>query len=60
LPAELRAVCLLRNVMELSTKETAARLGISTGAVRLRLFRAHRQLRKMLFQRTHGRAKRAR
>jgi RNA polymerase sigma-70 factor (ECF subfamily) len=60
LPVELQAVCLLRNVMELSTKETAARLGISTGAVRLRLFRAHRQLRKMLVRQTHKLAKHAR
>lgn len=48
LPAELRSVCLLRNMMELSTKEAAARLGISALAVRLRLFRAHGQLRKNL------------
>jgi RNA polymerase sigma-70 factor, ECF subfamily len=48
LPADLRTVCLLRNMMELSTKEAAARLGISTLAVRLRLFRAHGQLRKSL------------
>jgi RNA polymerase sigma-70 factor, ECF subfamily len=48
LPPELRRVCLLRNVMEFSTKEVAARLGISTTAVRLRLFRAHGRLRKSL------------
>ena len=48
LPAELRSVCLLRHMMELSTKEVAARLGISTIAVRLRLFRAHGQLRQIL------------
>jgi RNA polymerase sigma-70 factor (ECF subfamily) len=46
LPVALRQVCLLRNVMEFSTKEAADRLGISTTAVRLRLFRAHSQLRK--------------
>src|SRR3974377_1607063 len=36
LPPELRNVCLLRNMMELSTKEVAARLGIPplTGRVR--------------------------
>jgi RNA polymerase sigma factor (sigma-70 family) len=56
LPADLRMVCLFRNVRELSTKETAARLGISTIAVRLRLFRAHRQLRKMLGRRMHRRS----
>ena len=48
---ELRNVCLLRNVMELSTKEVAARLGISAIAVRVRLFRAHGQLRKILDRR---------
>jgi len=48
LPPDLRRVCLLRNVMEFSTKEVAAQLGISTTAVRLRLFRAHGRLRKSL------------
>ena len=48
---ELRNVCLLRNMMELSTKEVAARLGISVIAVRVRLFRAHGQLRKILDRR---------
>jgi RNA polymerase sigma-70 factor, ECF subfamily len=48
LPTELRNVCLMRNMMELSTKEVALRLGISSLAVRLRLFRAHGQLRKIL------------
>jgi RNA polymerase sigma factor (sigma-70 family) len=48
LPRRLRNVCLLRNMMDLSTKEVAAQLGISTNAVRLRLFRAHGQLRKNL------------
>ena len=52
LPAELRNVCLLRNMMELSTKEVAERLGISTNAVRLRLFRAHGQLRTILRKRS--------
>lgn len=48
LPAELQKVCLLRNMMELSTKEVAARLGIPPITVRVRLFRAHGQLRKIL------------
>jgi RNA polymerase sigma-70 factor, ECF subfamily len=48
LPVQLRSVCLLRNLREFSTKEVAAKLGISTNAVRLRLFRAHAQLRKNL------------
>jgi RNA polymerase sigma-70 factor, ECF subfamily len=52
LPAELRNVCLLRNMMELSTKEVAERLGISSTAVRMRLFRAHGQLRSILRKRS--------
>ena len=48
LPVELRRVCLLRSVMQFSTSEVAAKLGISTTAVRLRLFRAHGHLRKSL------------
>jgi RNA polymerase sigma-70 factor (ECF subfamily) len=59
LPAELRVVCLFRNVRELSTKETAARLGISSIAVRLRLYRAHGQLRKMLSRRMEGHSRQA-
>lgn len=46
LPADLRQVCLLRDVLQYSTQEVAERLGISTLAVRLRLFRAHRRLRE--------------
>lgn len=45
LTPELRKVCLLRDVLQYSTQEVADRLGISTVAVRLRLFRAHRRLR---------------
>ena len=48
LPEELRKVCFLRNVNDLSTKDVAALLRISSVAVRLRLFRAHSQLRKNL------------
>lgn len=48
LPVDLRRVCLLRNLMELSTKEAAVRLGLPTITVRVRLFRAHSQLRKRL------------
>jgi RNA polymerase sigma-70 factor (ECF subfamily) len=51
LPPELRMVCVFCNLGELSGKEVAARLGISTLAVRLRLFRAHRQVRKMVGRR---------
>ncbi|MEQ1473207.1 MAG: sigma-70 family RNA polymerase sigma factor, partial [Candidatus Acidiferrum sp.] len=48
LPAHLRQVCLLLDVLNYSTQEVAARLGISNVAVRLRLFRAHRRLREKL------------
>jgi RNA polymerase sigma factor (sigma-70 family) len=48
LPADLRVVCLLRDVMQHSTQEVAARLGISSVAVRLRLFRAHGKLRESM------------
>ena len=45
LAPDLRQICLLRDVLQYSTHEVAARLGISSVAVRLRLFRAHRRLR---------------
>jgi len=48
LPGELRSVWLLRIVVGHSTEEVAMRLGISTMAVRLRLFRAHGRLRNNL------------
>jgi len=48
LAPDLRQICLLRDVLQYSTHEVAARLGISTVAVRLRLFRAHRRLREAL------------
>jgi RNA polymerase sigma-70 factor, ECF subfamily len=48
LAPDLRQVCLLRDVLQYSTQEVAERLGISTVAVRLRLFRAHRRLREKL------------
>jgi RNA polymerase sigma-70 factor (ECF subfamily) len=48
LPPDLRQACLLRDVLQYSTQEVAERLGISTMAVRLRLFRAHRRLREKL------------
>jgi RNA polymerase sigma-70 factor, ECF subfamily len=50
LPSDLRQVCLLRDVLQYSTQEVAERLGVSTVAVRLRLFRAHRRLRERLDQ----------
>jgi RNA polymerase sigma-70 factor (ECF subfamily) len=48
LAPDLRQICLLRDVLQYSTYEVAIRLGISTVAVRLRLFRAHRRLREGL------------
>lgn len=48
LPPDLRQACLLRDVLHYSTQEVASRLGISVVAVRLRLFRARRQLREKL------------
>jgi len=48
LAPDLRQICLLRDVLQYSTHEVAARLGISAVAVRLRLFRAHRRLREGL------------
>jgi RNA polymerase sigma-70 factor (ECF subfamily) len=50
LPADLRQVCLLQDVLHYSTQEVADRLGISTVAVRLRLFRARRKLREKMNQ----------
>lgn len=48
LPEPLRVVVLLRDVDELSTEETAAQLGISPGAVKVRLHRARLRLREAL------------
>jgi len=48
LPLELRRVCILRDLMELSTKEVASRLRLPAVTVRVRLFRAHSELRRML------------
>src|SRR5947207_110142 len=48
LPAAFRIVCMLRNFEELSTKEVADRLGLPAITVRVRLFRAHCELRKRL------------
>jgi DNA-directed RNA polymerase specialized sigma24 family protein len=48
LAPDLRQICLLRDVLQYSTYEVSARLRISTVAVRLRHFRAHRRLREIL------------
>jgi RNA polymerase sigma-70 factor, ECF subfamily len=44
----LRAVFLLRDIEDLSTEETAQALGISEGAVKVRLHRARLALREAL------------
>lgn len=48
LPENYRTVLLLREVEELSTEETAAVLGVTTTAVKLRLHRARQALRTMI------------
>lgn len=48
LPAEAREVVVLRDVQGLSTKEAAQVLGISEGAVKVRLHRAHARLRELV------------
>jgi len=48
LDPSLRSVCLLRDVGNLSTEETAERLGLTPQAVRTRLFRGRMKLRDRL------------
>jgi RNA polymerase sigma-70 factor, ECF subfamily len=48
LPADARAVVTLRDLQGLSTKETARMLGVSEGAVKVRLHRAHKRLRELV------------
>lgn len=48
LPPEAREVVVLRDVQGLSTKEAAQVLGISEGAVKVRLHRAHARLRELV------------
>ena len=48
LAEDAREVVLLRDVQGLSTKETAEVLGISEGAVKVRLHRAHARLRELV------------
>lgn len=50
LPEPLRVVVILRDVEDLSTEETAEQLGISPGAVKVRLHRARLRLREILTQ----------
>lgn len=48
LPEDAREVVVLRDVQGLSTKETAEVLGVSEGAVKVRLHRAHTRLRELV------------
>lgn len=48
LPDDAREVVVLRDVQGLSTKETAEILGVSEGAVKVRLHRAHTRLRELV------------
>lgn len=48
LPDDARSVVVLRDVQGLTTRETAAMLGISEGAVKVRLHRAHARLRELI------------
>lgn len=48
IPTSLRSVFVLRDIEELSTRETAEILGLSEGAVKVRLHRARLALREIL------------
>jgi RNA polymerase sigma-70 factor (ECF subfamily) len=48
LPEDAREVVVLRDVQGLSTREAAELLGISEGAVKVRLHRAHARLRELV------------
>lgn len=48
LPESLRQVVVMRDLQGLSGKETATTLGISESAVKVRLHRAHQQLRSLV------------
>lgn len=48
LPTDYRTVILLRDIEEVDTDDVASMLGISNGAVRVRLHRARQALRSML------------
>lgn len=48
LPPDAREVVVLRDVQGLSTKQAASVLGISEGAVKVRLHRAHARLRELV------------
>lgn len=48
LPDSYREIILLRNIEERSTEEVATRLGITAGAVKTRLHRAHQALKSVM------------
>jgi RNA polymerase sigma-70 factor (ECF subfamily) len=48
LPEDAREVVVLRDVQGLSTRETAQLLGVTEGAVKVRLHRAHARLRELV------------
>jgi RNA polymerase sigma-70 factor, ECF subfamily len=48
LPEAAREVVVLRDIQGLTTKEAAAMLGISEGALKVRLHRAHAKLRELM------------
>ena len=48
LPEDAREVVVLRDVQGLSTKQTAELLGVTEGAVKVRLHRAHARLRELV------------
>ena len=56
LPANYRAIVVMREVEEMSVAETAETLGVSEAVVKTRLHRAHAMLRKDLYSRAKGRA----
>jgi RNA polymerase sigma-70 factor (ECF subfamily) len=57
LPPKLRAVVVLKDVYDLPHEEIAKELGISVPAAKVRLHRARRQLREVLFDDTTRRAR---
>jgi RNA polymerase sigma-70 factor (ECF subfamily) len=49
LPSSLRVVVILKDVYGLSCREIGDQIGVSEGAVKVRLHRARRRLKEMLF-----------
>ncbi|MBI1370733.1 MAG: sigma-70 family RNA polymerase sigma factor [Planctomycetes bacterium] len=54
LPEQYREVLLMRDIEEVSTEEAAGRLGITTGALKVRLHRARQALRTLLEENVLG------